>query len=155
MNILFTSNQVGFHGTPFKRRNALAVNIKGNLFIWDVDYVDSIFVHDGEQVSCLWRELSDFSCWIFWKLFVPGEGLDLVGCVAAVEVVQERTLVGERYKLQLRQSFVLLVLIRLRRLLSVIVRDLVSLFLELLIKLLLVRVPFVVFLLRRCVLIWV
>lgn len=117
MNVLFTSNQVSFHGTPFKRCDSFTINFKDNLFILDVNNVDSIFVHDGEQSSRLWRELSDFSCRVLGKLFVTGKGLDLVGCVAAVEVVQERTLVSERYKLQLRQGFMLLVLIRLRRLL--------------------------------------
>lgn len=71
---------------------------------------------------------------------ITGEGLDLVGCVAAVEGVQDGTLVSERYKLQLLQGPVFLVLVGQRRLLGVFVHELImiGLFLEILLSFLVV-----------------
>ena len=120
--------------------------------------MDSIFIHDSEFLTSSLRKFSNFSCWKFWKVFFDFKWLDLVGCVAAVEGVQERTLVSERHKLQLRQCLVLLVLVGYGRLLRILVHQLiiVDLFLELFLLLLRVWIAFVTLLLRSLVLlIWV
>lgn len=103
------------------------------MFLLNVDYVDSIVIDDCEFLSSLGREFSDFSCGVLRKVLLAFERLDLVEWVAAVEFVEEGTLVSERYKLQLREGLVLLVLVGLRRLL---VCKLIYLFLELLLLLL-------------------
>lgn len=114
--------------------HALAVDLEYYSLILNVDYVDSIFIHYCEFLSGQRGEFSDFSGGILGKVLLAFERLDLFGR-AAVEFVQEGTFVSERYKLQLREGLVLLVLIGLRRLLLG-VSNLRDLFLELLLLLL-------------------
>lgn len=134
LKVLFASDQVGVHGAPLEGGNALAVYLEQHSLVWNVHYVDSILVNDCEFLSVLRRELSDFGSGVLRKVLLAFERLDLVG-VAAVELVQEGTLIGERYKLQLREGLMLLVLVRLRRLLGIVCK-LIYLFLELLLMLL-------------------
>lgn len=73
--------------------------------------MDAVLINDGEHASRQRWELSDFGCWIPGKVLLEGEPLDLLVLVGAVEAIEEGTLVGERYKLQLSEGLVLLVLI--------------------------------------------
>jgi len=115
LNVLFASDQVGVHGTPLQGSYAFALYLEQYSLVCNVDYVDSIFVDDCEFLAGLRRELSDFGCGVLWKVLLALERLDLVLCAAAVQFVQEWTLVSERYKLQLREGLVLLVLVGLLR----------------------------------------
>ena len=140
MNVLFTTNQVGFSGTPLKRRNSRTVNFEHDLLFSDIDYVDAIFIDYGEEAARQWRELSNFCCWILWEVLLTNELLYLLINVAAVKTIEEWTLVSERYKLQLLQGPVFLVLVGQRRLLGVFVHELImiGLFLEILLSFLVV-----------------
>lgn len=111
LNVLFTTNQVGFSGTPLKRRNAWTVNFEHDLLFSDIDYVDAIFIDYGEEAARQWRELSNFCCWILREVLLTNELLYLLIDVGAVKTIEEWTLVSERYKLQLREGLMLLVLI--------------------------------------------
>jgi hypothetical protein len=131
--VLLTSNEVSFNGTPFEGSDVRAFALEGNLLVWNVDNMDAIFINYGHVLTSLWREFNDLGRGVLWEVCIPLKGLDLVVCVAAVEGVQDGTLVSERYKLQLLQGLVFLVLVGQRRLHLIFVHKLtIGLFLEVL-----------------------
>lgn len=107
--------------------------------------MDTVVIYDCQHLACLWRELCDFGCWVLRKVSFALQCFNclLVPCIATIQAVKEWTLSRERYKLQLRECLVFLILVlRIRRLRRVICQLIICLFLNLLLRLL-VRVAFV------------
>lgn len=73
--------------------------------------MNAYFIYDGEKITRFWRKLSDFSCWILRKVLLTLKLLNLLIRIATVEAIEEGTFVGERYKLQLSEGLILLVLV--------------------------------------------
>lgn len=87
VNVLFTTYQIGFPGTPLERGDARTLDFKHDFLLCDVDYVNAFFINYGEKATCQWRELSDFGCRILGEVLLARELLDLLVLVIAVEAI--------------------------------------------------------------------
>jgi hypothetical protein len=100
-----------FPGAPFERSYARAVNFKHDFFERVIDDVHADRIDDGEKATGQWWELSNFCRRELREVLLINKLLNLVTGTATIEAIKEGTFIGERYKLQLSEGLILLILV--------------------------------------------